>query len=304
MQSQPRHIRYHPVPGSWRRRLSPALPEKAFQIPNDIPPGHIYYITKGRYIGSGATSFVEKLKSGYIVKYPKPNPYSLRDEESRRRDMQIEADVYQRIGNSPYVPKLIQWDEQSCCLTLEYLDNGDLGSYLRNTATEKSTTHVTYALRKRWTVQAAEALAVVHAADVVHCDVTPRNFMLNATLDLHIAYFAGSSVAGSAPPVTTSPRFQPPGWNWKRKPEKADDIFALGSVMYFIMTEQEPYNDLDDDQVEGLFKEAKFPDVSELTGGDIIRGCWTGSLGSARQVASALTEQYSADSRGDTTEVR
>ncbi|KAL2756567.1 hypothetical protein ACRALDRAFT_208498 [Sodiomyces alcalophilus JCM 7366] len=73
------------------------------------------------------------------------------------------------------------------------------------------------------------------AVDVIHCHVAPRNFILNATLDLHIADFAGSSVARSSPTVGPGPRYEPPNWSWHRPGNKSDDIFALGSVMYFIM---------------------------------------------------------------------
>ncbi|OAA44155.1 Protein kinase-like domain protein [Metarhizium rileyi] len=204
----PRHLVYNPIPGPWRRELSPALPENAYQIPDrhDIPHGKIYYITKGHFIGCGATSFVEKLSSGNIVKSPKPNPYCPHEEVRCRQELMVEFEVYRRIGSSSRVPALIDWDADSHCLILEYLENGDLVSYLRQHASR-----VTAKQRQDWTVQAAEALAVIHQADVIHCDVTPRNFILNGTLELHIADFAGSSVAGSLPTVTTSPRFQPPG---------------------------------------------------------------------------------------------
>jgi hypothetical protein len=59
------------------------------------------------------------------VKYPKSNPYSLKEEETHRRNMMIEVEIYQRIGACQYIPRLIHWDPQSCCLTLEYLDKGD-----------------------------------------------------------------------------------------------------------------------------------------------------------------------------------
>lgn len=146
--------------------------------------------------------------------------------------------------------------------------------------------------------------STVHAADVIHSHVTPRNFMLNAALDLHIAGFAGCSIAGSASTVTTSPRFQPPSLNWKGNPGKENGTFALGSILYVIMAVQEPYADLEEDEVQRLFTEAKFPDVSQLTCGDIIRGCWMGTVESAYSVATALTKLYAAESPDDTIELR
>jgi serine/threonine protein kinase len=217
------------------------------------------------------------------VKYPKSNPYSPKEEEDHRRDMRIEAEIYRRIGDCPYFPKLIDWDPESCCLTLEYLEKGDLAMYMKETA------RIPAEIQQRWTLQAAAALSALHAADVIHCDVTPRNFILNAALDLHIADFAGSSVAGSIPTIAAGPRFRRPGWSWHLPAEKTNDIFALGSVIYFIMVGEEPHADLLEEDVEKLFREAVFPDVSHLVCGPVIRGCWDGTLDTAERVVNALT---------------
>lgn len=189
--SHPRRIKYWPIPGSWQRREHPNWPDSVFQIPENVPHGAIYHITKGKQVGHGATAHVERLPSGHVVKYSRSNPYSPKEEEDHRRNMRIEAEVYQRIGDCPYIPGLINWDPETCCLTLEYLEKGDLAMYA------KETVLIPDEIRQRWTLQAAAALRALHAAEIIHCDVTPRNFILNATLDLHIADFAGSSVAGS-----------------------------------------------------------------------------------------------------------
>lgn len=220
------------------------------------------------------------------MKSPKSNPYSPKEEEDHRRNMRIEAEIYRRIGSCPYIPKLIDWDPESCCLTLEYLEKGDLATYM------KGTTRIPAEIRQRWTLQAAAALGALHAVEIIHCDVTPRNFILNATLDLHIADFAGSSVAGSVPTIAAGPRFHPPDWSWHRTVEKTDDIFALGSVIYFIMVGEEPYAGLPEEEVEKLFGEAIFPDVSHLVCGVAIRGCWDGTLNTTEQAINSLTALY------------
>lgn len=196
--------------------------------------------------------------------------------------MEVEAAAYKRIGSHARVPKFIEWNASSCCLVLEYFQNGDLRSYLG-----RESQHVTAGQREIWMVQAAEALAAVHAADIIHCDVTPRNFMLNESLDLYIADFAGSSIAGSRPTVTTGPRFQRPGWRqWE--PNYLEDIFALGSVLYFIQTGHEPYDDIGDDEVQDRFEAAEFPDVSSLRYGNIIHSCWVGDFNNAQEVVDVL----------------
>ncbi len=200
-----------------------------------------------------------------------------------RQQMEVEAEAYKRIGSNARLPKLIHWDESSCCLVLKYLPNGDLQSYI-----DREHQRVTTAQKDVWTMQAAEALAAVHAAKVIHCDVTPRNFVLNESLDLHIIDFAGSSIAGSRPTVTTGSRFQRPGWRMSDA-EYADDIFALGSVLYFIQTGHQPYHDIAEGEVTVRFNAAEFPDVSSLRHGNIIRGCWKGDWGDAQQIVDAVS---------------
>ncbi|CAH0023420.1 unnamed protein product [Clonostachys rhizophaga] len=287
----PRHITYWPIPGSWQRREHPNWPDSSFQIPENVPYGTIYYITKGKQVGHGATAHVEQLPSGHVVKYPIPNPYSPKEEEDHRRDMRIEAEIYQKLGDCPYIPGLIDWDPESCCLTLEYLEKGDLAMYIKETA------YIPAETRQCWTLQEAAALLALHAAEVIHCDVTPRNFMLNSALDLHIADFAGSSVAGSIPTIAAGPRFRPPGWSWHLPAKKADDIFALGSAMYFIMVGEEPYAHILEEDVENLFREAVFPDVSHLICGAVIRGCWDGTLDTAEHVVNSLTALYTTTAK-------
>ncbi len=67
------------------------------------------------------------------------------------------------------------------------------------------------------------------------------------------------------------------------------DLFALGSLMYYIMMGHQPYNDLSDDEVTARFTRGEFPDVDGLKFGRAISGCWTGKYGTAREVVATLT---------------
>lgn len=202
--------------------------------------------------------------------------------------MHTEAAIYQRLGDCPHVPKFVAWDPESFCLTMEHLERGSLSLFLLLEDQASAGAEV----RQRWTRQAAAAVAALHAVDVVHCDVAPRNFLLDAALNLRISDFAGSSVAGSAPTVAAGSRFQPPGWDWVRPPTPADDIFALGSVMYTIMAGHEPYADMDEDDVEKEFAEGRFPPVSDFICGDAIQGCWDLRFETAQAVVDCLTILY------------
>lgn len=245
-------------------------------------PGQVVYVTKGEFIAWGGTAILERLPSGDVIKTPKPHPHY---HEDYYRNMRFEAQVYQRICGHPRVPKLIQWDPNTCCLTMEYLENGDLGEYIRRHGQELTTTH-----RLRWAKQAAEGLAVLHSVGVIHCDISPRNFLLDLDLNLKISDFGGASLFGSEPSAVAGTRFRHPGFDWDAPPTFQDDIFSLGSLIYFVMTGTYPYADLPSDEVEKLYVSHHFPaDLTSLTCGSVIYNCWTGDV-SAQEVYSHIEE--------------
>lgn len=202
--------------------------------------------------------------------------------------MEREYEVYRKIGPCPFVPTLRGWDDESRALFLEGHPNGDLEMYVRNRGQLARET------RRKWALQAAQALTSLHALDVVHHDVAPRNFLLTAELDLRICDFANSSYPGhidgtSAP----GPRHQSKVWGRTYVPTRADDIFALGSVLYFIMAGEEPYQDLKDKEIEEHFEALRFPAIDQFDQGIIIQGCWAGQLTTAEQVVQALSVEAS-----------
>jgi hypothetical protein len=60
--------------------------------------------------------------------------------------------------------------------------------------------------------------------------------------------------------------------------------------MYEIFTGASTYEELDSAEVERLYKEHEFPDVSEIACGEIIRHYWLCEAASAQQVLSALDD--------------
>lgn len=183
--------------------------------------------------------------------------------------MRVEARVYVMIGNHSRVPRLICWDEEICCLTLEYLENGNLGDYIR-----QNYQNITLQLCIRWSRQAAEALTVLHNLNVIHCDLLLRNFLLDSYLDLKIADFGGASLCGLDLSATPAIRFRSPGYDWNVPLVSGDDIFGLGSLIYFIMTSSYPYEEVVSGEVDRLYAADKFPDLSSVICGNIIMQCW------------------------------
>lgn len=143
--------------------------------------------------------------------------------------------------------------------------------------------------RHRWALQAAQALECLHSIGIIHLDVTPRNFLLDENLNLQICDFAGSSFPGhTALTGAPGPRYQSRAWDRGHVPTQADDIFGLGSVLYFIMSGEEPYDHLNEDEVKSRFEKSDFPASDRLHHGEVIRNCWHGDFAAANGVLLSI----------------
>ncbi|KAL3428433.1 hypothetical protein PVAG01_01942 [Phlyctema vagabunda] len=236
--------------------------------------------SKGECLAGGASGIIERLPSGNVVK----SPWTGSREYDCRRDITIESDIYERLGPHPRLLQIINWDPEDCVLTMEYLPNGSLKDFLL-----AQNDKISIKQRLHWPREAAEGLQLLHDADVIHCDVEPRNFLIDANLSLKIGDFGGSSLRGSQPSACAPTRFLPPDFDWRRQPTIEDDLFGLGSTIYFIMTGQYPFAELGSDEVEANFRARRFPSVEGILCGDIFKQCWSSEIASA-QVAYNLIQ--------------
>ncbi len=247
-------------------------------------PGEAIYVgtveygvieSKGETISGGASGLVERLPSGDVVKSPWPGSRAA----DCRRDMTTEAQIYKRLGPHPRLVKMINWDPDECSLTMEYMPNGCLKGDLLAHNDKISATQ-----RLQWILEAAEGLQLLHSANILHCDVEPKNFLLDADLGLRFADFGGSSFEGSLASASAETRFLPPDFNLHRMPTIQDDLYGFGSTIYSIMTGQYPFQELPSNEVEKLYKAHKFPDVTGIPCGEIIERCWRCEFVSAQEI--------------------
>ncbi|KAF2754754.1 kinase-like protein [Pseudovirgaria hyperparasitica] len=243
---------------------------------------------QGEVLGMGVTGLVERLKSGDVIKSPwigVPNAATCRN------DMAIEARVYERLGSHPRLVQVKNWDSANHILTLEYMPNGSLKEYI-----EKHRQEILRSQREQWVKEAAEAVDLLHSHHVIQSDVGPHNFLLDGDLGLKICDFGGASVDGSRPEVLPGARYRLPGLFTKDPKEKAlkGDLFGLGSTIFFIATGHEPYEELtDDDQIEKLYQDGRFPVLSEVLFAEIIALCWKQEAESAKMVLERVMHSLS-----------
>ncbi|KAF2463845.1 spindle assembly checkpoint kinase [Lindgomyces ingoldianus] len=171
------------------------------------------------------------------------------------RRVQVEKTIYERFD---------QRGGHNSGIRLELAPNWNLSSFLRR--------HPEIGIEQglRWARQVTDALCFVHAANVIHRDLTLNNVFLTQDLDIKLADFSGSSLDSSNLLVSIHASHRYPGPLLSTNA----DIFSLGSVHYTIMTGKLPYQDLSED-VTALFKEGKFPETDTLRPlRAIIRKCW------------------------------
>jgi serine/threonine protein kinase len=192
------------------------------------------------------------------------------------KGLEVEEQILRILGKHPRIIQLKGKHEDG--LLLEYLPNGSIERYLRSNAP-----YTTVAQRLRWGQQAAEGLAYVHKKNVIHCDVSVGNLLLDIDLSIKLCDFQGRLLhpsghvaldGGAAESVMSSmPR---PDRNYQ---DRKTDIFAFGTALYFILTDKLPFPELsvdDEDEIRRRFARQDFPPLEQLAGGDVIRNCWTG----------------------------
>ncbi|EHK40564.1 uncharacterized protein TrAtP1_003876 [Trichoderma atroviride] len=253
-------------------------------IPDDfvLPPDTCIIQGKGEFVAAGVTSLVELLPNGDIIKTPWDDP----TRGDCVQDIITEAKIYQILGQHPRLVKLRSWDSMQHTITMEYMPNGTLQQYIENHYKD-----ISRPLQLQWAQQAAEGLQLLHATNIIHCDIGPHNFLLDELLDLKISDFSGSSVNGSCASVCPRSRYRAPDPEWHpgKPPSFSEDLFALGSVLYFIFTGNPPFQKLEEDQVERNYEAGVFPDLSEVLCSDIITLCWQQSAGSAHQIYEMIS---------------
>lgn len=228
---------------------------------------------KGIFLGGGGTGLVERLESGDVIKSPWTGRPTAAD---CRNEMVIEAGIYDRLGAHPRLLQLKNWDPVDCTLTLEYMPNGNLRDYI-----EIHGRNISIRQRQKWALEAAESVELLHSLSVVQSDVGPHNFLLDANLSLKICDFGGSSLDGSKATVLPGVRYRLPSPQATIK----EDLFALGSTIYFIATGHDPYHELiDEDEVGQLYKDGIFPELGGVPFAEAISQCWRQKVGSAQTI--------------------
>jgi serine/threonine protein kinase len=246
----------------------------------DLPESS--FIGRGELIATGLTGIVERV-DGYAIKTPWPG-----DEQSQA-DIRLEARAYERIaqtlGRHVRFVEDVAFDRERLTLTMRYMVNGTLRQYLQS-----NHQNITLHQRHLWIQAMAEGLALIHELGIVHCDLTPNNMFLDDKLELKIADFGCCSIDRSGSTAATDARFYPPRPFWSSPVCADDDLYALGSCVYEVLTGMAPFGDVASSQVRSLAGLRQFPDLASLEYRHVVRDCWLGRAQSAKHVLGRVAQ--------------
>ncbi|KAF9772831.1 hypothetical protein IL306_009430 [Fusarium sp. DS 682] len=247
---------------------SPPRPNSALHTQdghdNEIPSLN----QKGEFVAIGSTSYVERLPNGTIIKTPWPGGDRA---QQRRREIATEAEIYHRLGEHPCLVKKKAWNPDEFTLTLEDMPNGTLKDYLESHA------DLPMEQRKKWATEAIESIQFLHSSAIIHCDIGPHNFLLDDRLRLKIIDFSGSSVDSSHTEISPGTRYAAPALDRSLQwtPTVKTDLFSLGSTIYYIMMGKAPFEEFQSEDVQRMYRNQGFPDLTGIPHADIIRSCWS-----------------------------
>jgi serine/threonine protein kinase len=166
-------------------------------------------------------------------------------------------------------------------LILSEANCGDLQSFL-----DQEDVDIDITARKNWSIQLAQALAYTHEKGIIHKNLSTTNVLLHKgdhAINVVLADFGASqwlelNIFGDL--VPDDPYRDP---YLKEFGSPRVDVFSLGITIYIIMTGHYPFHGRpapeNDDmfeygkRVQNLYREGRFPDLSNVPFGNTIAGC-------------------------------
>jgi len=226
--------------------------------------------------------------SGFLYRYPGNDTEILKLPTTYPpaiRNMEIEKRVYRRLGSHPNIIKCLRIEDYG--IHLERAKYGCLRQYFKDggTATPEE--------RIKWSRDIASALHYVHEKGVRHADLGGRNILLDSSRNVRLCDFAGSAIDDEKATVWADEGYRHPDDQEMEGSTIRAELHALGSTIYELITSQKPHEkeELEDGMLGLWIREGKYPDVKDVTLGNIIKKCWDGEYKSAKEVSKDIDSE-------------
>lgn len=150
-----------------------------------------------------------------------------------------EVEKLRYLFSDRYVVQLLKvgWEADPPYYVMEYMENGSLEDLLR---AGPLSIHDAVALFR----EIAVALVHAHNKGILHCDLKPANILLDHDRHPRLADFGQSRLTNDlSPALGTLFYMAPEQADLKAAPDARWDVYALGAVMYRMLTGQPPHRD-------------------------------------------------------------
>jgi serine/threonine protein kinase len=201
--------------------------------------------------GSAVLAVDPDLKRRVVVKQ-----YHVTEQANDREMLLSEGRALARV-ESPYVARCLAVEraDRECYLVVEYVPGTTLKA-------RQETQPLSFVEAARVVEQVASGVAAIHTAGLLHRDIKPANIILGEDGVPKLVDF------GLATPVASDSLHQVAGTVAYMAPEQArgegeridprTDVFALGAVLYYLLTGQSPYRARSLSEVFEQAKQAKY----------------------------------------------
>ena len=160
-------------------------------------------------------------------------------DEVYREFFQQEAELIAALEHPCIVPIYdFGWHGQQPYIVMRYMAGGSLEDKMKRG--EVKQTEIAHIFRR-----IAEALDAAHARNIIHRDVKPSNFLYDSTGEIFLSDFG---IAKSKPFtddegewLVGTPAYMSPEQVKGQKTDGRSDIYALGIVLYYLLTGQLPF---------------------------------------------------------------
>ena len=225
----------------------------------------------GRYkllhpIGSGGMAVVykaldEMLERTVSVKI-------LREDHSGDRDFRDRFRQEAKAAANLSHPNIVTvydfgFDDNKVFIVFEYVDGDDLKTLIRK---QKFSIEDTVGLM----AQACAGIGYAHRAGLVHCDVKPHNMLVSSDFRLKVTDFGIARALATINPdeqsdiVWGSPHYFSPEQAAGGAPSPASDVYALGVILYEMLTGRLPFEASDSSDLAKMHRVETPPPPRQL----------------------------------------